>query len=319
MSNMEVDGSSSETEENQPASTVKITTEITDCKERAEAYKNLKERIETLQECEDAGLTAAKELNDIFSTLELLTRRETTGNPKHEVHMPEYVSDVTILKTGSEILIKCIDNVDNDAAPYEPTDYANNLLNYTEESEDIFGERSILMLINVARNAIQSVPEYNSLYGSLDPAVEFLPKVQKQRQQCKPGQKQQLKQVKLADSVEDSIEYRLVSMYTVLKEEFAKNNQKPINYLRFLVDSESFGNTVSNMFYFSFLIKDGRAGINIVNEVAYIWPLKKGIVKKFYEDGGENSQFISSIDMQTWKEYRKAGPGYIQIKKQSQL
>lgn len=36
-----------------------------------------------------------------------------------------------------------------------------------------------------------------------------------------------------------------------------------INYFKFLVDPHSFAHTVENMFHFSFLIKDGRAGVTL--------------------------------------------------------
>lgn len=34
-----------------------------------------------------------------------------------------------------------------------------------------------------------------------------------------------------------------------------------MHYFKFLVDPESFAHSVENMFHFSFLIKDGRAGV----------------------------------------------------------
>lgn len=36
-----------------------------------------------------------------------------------------------------------------------------------------------------------------------------------------------------------------------------------VHYFKFLIDPDSFAHTVENMFHFSFLVKDGRAGVTL--------------------------------------------------------
>ena len=47
-------------------------------------------------------------------------------------------------------------------------------------------------------------------------------------------------------------------MYCVAR---ACRSKGRVGYFQFLVDPESFGRTVENMFHLSFLVKDGRVGV----------------------------------------------------------
>lgn len=51
--------------------------------------------------------------------------------------------------------------------------------------------------------------------------------------------------------------------HEVLMEKYASNGQNPIKYYDYIIDTEDFGSTIENMFYFSFLIRDGRAEIDL--------------------------------------------------------
>lgn len=51
--------------------------------------------------------------------------------------------------------------------------------------------------------------------------------------------------------------------HEVLMQKYIENGEQPIKYYDYIIDTDDFANTVENMFYFSFLIRDGRAEVDL--------------------------------------------------------
>ena len=83
--------------------------------------------------------------------------------------------------------------------------------------------------------------------------------------------------------------------------------QDPICYFSFILDPHSFGRTVENMFYASFLIKEGKAKIyykenDTEEHTPFIIPLKK---RRNDDEMGQNldskKQALMTISKENWK------------------
>lgn len=73
-----------------------------------------------------------------------------------------------------------------------------------------------------------------------------------------------------------------------------------LNFFRFAINPDSFGQSVENMFYISFLIRDNKAGIAMTDDgevlVRYMEPPDE-------DQGGEvtKHQGVMEFDVDTWE------------------
>lgn len=123
-------------------------------------------------------------------------------------------------------------------------------------------------MLKDARNIVRQVPRYGCLYGAFDPSVLPEPKQKPERKRRNFDPKAKLEKKKLENvakvqSGELTIDEIIGCQQKVLQEEFVNNRYQPVNYYKYVVDTDSFSETVQNMFYFSFLVRNGFAAMNI--------------------------------------------------------
>lgn len=76
-----------------------------------------------------------------------------------------------------------------------------------------------------------------------------------------------------------------------------------VDLLRFVVNPMSFGQTVENMFYVSFLIRDGKVNVEFdQNELPSLSPVDAGDAEGSAKTGAMKHQAIFSMDMKTWRD-----------------
>ena len=99
-------------------------------------------------------------------------------------------------------------------------------------------------------------------HGALD--VEPLKKRKKSQTPRSKSQKAKAtkpKEIVNLEDEEESTTKDVARVLNALKRECEKRGR--VHYFKFLVDPSSFAHTVENMFHFSFLVKDGRAGVTL--------------------------------------------------------
>ncbi|KAH1028201.1 non-structural maintenance of chromosomes element 4 homolog A [Dendroctonus ponderosae] len=268
------------------------------------AYRELLSRTEKLDEAGDMGLETAQEIGDILQQANALN--EEVRIEDRVQNADETLLDFKVISSASEIMKKCIHSVDVFTATYEPAEFALKLTQYMNEESE---EPDLCTLMSLARLIVPEVPLERHLYGAYDLANVPQPK-QKERSQRAPTEKMARKapeKVVSVDQEEAHIQKIVESMNSVLNEAYKCNHQRPINYYDYIIDTESYATTIENMFYFGFLIRDGKASLDLVDLVPMIKPMKKHQAEAHRANGGQNSQIISSINMDTWEKFTKEG------------
>jgi non-structural maintenance of chromosomes element 4 len=89
--------------------------------------------------------------------------------------------------------------------------------------------------------------------------------------------------------------------------QFGVNDATCVPLFDFCVNPKSFGQTVENFFYVSFLIKEGRAGIYYDSDgiPGIVRPQEQGVAEK-HEAGVQRNQTIFSLSYEAWEEIVKS-------------
>lgn len=133
------------------------------------------------------------------------------------------------------------------------------------EIDDEEEQTNWLNLLKVARDTISDIPVFAFLHGTFNPIVLPESRQRKKRTHHEVQEKATKKQPEkvINEDVEKGMDNRVNFFDKILKEEFSKNNEKSLSYDNFVIDSKSFTYTVENIFYTSFLVRDGKAKFQI--------------------------------------------------------
>ncbi|XP_060527391.1 non-structural maintenance of chromosomes element 4 homolog A-like [Cylas formicarius] len=285
------------------------TDQYTRTTQRKSHYKELLNKVETIEESNDVGLAAVNEVGEILKEANILDNEiaieERVGNAD------ETVLDCLVLSSASGILKRCIEAVDVFTSTYDGRDFADKILHQIcdQERENI-DPTVTLKLLDESRKTIPNLPEYKTAYGSYD--LNASPPVPKQRKENSRVIKEKL-QKKEPEKInnlnkEESIEKIVKVLFDVLAEAYIANQEVPISYYDYIIDTSSYPNTIENIFYFAFLVRDGKVKLDLDKSGSpVIQPIKKKDLKAFRDEGGKNSQIISSINMNVWKKFKKDG------------
>ncbi|XP_063911718.1 non-structural maintenance of chromosomes element 4 homolog A-like [Zophobas morio] len=283
---------------------------LTTTQDRKLYYQELLNKVEDISENADLGLETAEEIGEIISETNVLETEYDIS--KRYQYAEETLLDSMVLSSASGILVKCIESLDVNAESYIPAEFASNIMSYCNQDGE-FEADDLLKLLPDVNHLIPQAPEYNFVYGTYD--LYNLPqpkqKKERQKQQKDKFERKVPEKVTNLQSEEQGIEEIIKVLYDVLTECYERNNEESIKYYDYVIDTDSFTNTVDNIFHCAFLIREGRAHLDLDNRgTPYIKPIKKRQLKQFRDEGGVNSQFISAITVSEWETFKKEG--YIQ-------
>lgn len=172
----------------------------------------------------------------------------------------EVLIDSEMMTLSSKILKTCTNSLTKRMCDYNYIDFAEKLVNYLENTSDNSQSLNWSLLEKQVTKLFKSVPNYNTLLGTLEP-LEKKVIVRKKPQQrilsqaaMKVPDKILPQQVNTKD--EDSVE-KTVKKIKKLIVCYCKEMRKPLDLFQLILHPHDFGRTIRNLLYISFLVKDG--------------------------------------------------------------
>ncbi|KAK6342982.1 nuclear protein [Orbilia javanica] len=102
---------------------------------------------------------------------------------------------------------------------------------------------------------------------------------------------------------ENSTTKNVVDIHKCLIDYFVSSGEEIVGYFEFIINPESFSQTIENMFYLAFLIKDGRVGIlESEEDVLYLTSTSPPTPEEILEEGIEKKQIVLPMDKRAWRE-----------------
>ncbi|KRT80220.1 hypothetical protein AMK59_8065, partial [Oryctes borbonicus] len=277
--------------------------------ERKLIYRDLLNQIEDIQESNDVSIHAIKKIKAVVSEANLLN--DQCDIRERLIFPEEILLDSLVLSEASDLLVKCTKAVDA-LVSYEPLDFAAKIADSIKTGETI-EQLDFVKLLDDAREIIPNVIECSFLYGTYDFTKLREPKEKKEKvkqTQVQANKKELIAVRNIAKDGEN--DDSVVFLHKILQTEYTKNNNNPLKYYDFVIDTNSYPATIENMFHLSFLIRDGKAKLEIdENNIPIIRPTPRKELKSFRKDDGTNTQMITSIDMDEWNRL-KSREGYVQ-------
>ncbi|QRW21309.1 non-structural maintenance of chromosome element 4 [Rhizoctonia solani] len=74
-----------------------------------------------------------------------------------------------------------------------------------------------------------------------------------------------------------------------------------INFFKFVINPTSFGQSVENMFYVSFMIRDAKIAFEVVDDEPFIYACDPPDQNDYAEGGIQKRQLVMELDVATWK------------------
>jgi len=123
----------------------------------------------------------------------------------------------------------------------------------------------------------------------------------KRREKFDESQRQAPEELTKVEEEEEATTREVERIYEILKRH-TDDGSKPIGFFEFVINPDSFGKTVENLFHLSFLVKDGKASIAIDQDGQPTVCKSKPYREEDYDEVVSQKQMVLSLTMAEWRE-----------------
>jgi len=226
----------------------------------------------------------------------------------------EAIEDAKMFRLLCATVKEMSEDTNTNEKKFHVDEYSQNLARWMNASTADNGTSirvTKLQLVSLGRRLTQNfrrAPTLKFVLGALETEQGA---VKERKQRCKASNtRATATKTSIIEKSEASEQktYSLVkSTKEILSDAYKANGKKPVNYFQFVIDPDSFGNTVENMFHVSFAVKDRSVRLSVDEEIGLpvLEPLRGGKGVGDDEETTKN-QAIISISYQDWKDLKEA-------------
>jgi len=186
-------------------------------------------------------------------------------------------------------------------------DYADNIRrSINVESDQRMTKGKLIMLGKTVKKMMKRSPYLNYLNGALGVSEpETTVKKQRQRRvQTNVNLKETIAEsdTKVKEINESTTDLKVMNLLRYLVEIYRKNGEQPVNFWSLVIKKDSFSDSVENLFYASFLVKECKVGIGMdEDEEPAIWPLKESEVSNAENTNRFWNHVVVRFSVNIWK------------------
>jgi hypothetical protein len=181
---------------------------------------------------------------------------------------------------------------------FDSNEFVTRIVVFASSQDDETSQRMDWDAVgDVARRFMQRAPPFQAMLGPLDvqvkerkPTQRGANKLEVQRE-TRPQELQERDMVAQENETTRNVKHLgdLLSSY-----------DNGINLFEFVLNPQSFGQSVENLFHASFLIRDGRASIDTETGLPIIFATEAP-TQDDYTQGVQKRQFVLELDVDTWR------------------
>ncbi|TRY73413.1 hypothetical protein TCAL_14658 [Tigriopus californicus] len=230
-------------------------------------------------------------------------------------HAEEAVLDAQICKQISRLCRQRAEGFSTNVQGFHAQEYANKLISVMNGSKDENGNAIIpqlnwVRLGQATKGLFARGPSLQYMNGALtetkitNKTHLVKQKRMSQKENIHVTKSTALKETEKSDNLTEAM---VQAAYGSLVTYFKANGKRPINYFEFVIDPQSFGSTVENVFHVSFLVKENRVRFSIQNRMPFIEPVKRKTLEttQIGDEGNSRNQAVLVLSMAQWRQLKQ--------------
>ena len=254
-------------------------TQVTDCDDNSQtpttsrAYKLLIQKI--IKKDLESATAAEFDAQEKECLLDIMQQADTLFNQSNTAH--ELLLDARLYKHIARICRQYAEEISLNQKKFHVSEFAEKLANKmgsnfsesgSQKQKTGLSARKWTKFSKVADPVFNRTKYLQSLFSAFPDDEEKEKKTRtprsKEHRQKGPATKANvvdLTQIQEDQNSSSATDKLVTSTMKQLVAHYQENGREAIDYFRFIIDPQSFGRSIENAFYVSFLIKEGKAGI----------------------------------------------------------